>query len=268
MKRAFGSFVDCVQDGVMSACGAFDTASLERIYESLELRGEKYFDQDGNVVGITQDEHWRIHVRRVLFVSNRFGVAKPDHSEDLEFYVVEKKLDWYMYPSKFYTGSNPITEDIGRMESQGRSLQSDACGAISIPSCTEDDFAENNARSDKHSSTSNSSSGTDALQGAAAHETEEQLPTTRSSPSDSESTKNATMADRNSSTSGFCLEEGDGLRTYENIETTRAELKPEEHIQENDVQEPSQPISYKTELTHHTLCSNLELGSFPGSFPF
>lgn len=45
MDRAFGSFEECVQDGVMSACGAYGTAPLDRIYRCIEQRMEKYFDE-------------------------------------------------------------------------------------------------------------------------------------------------------------------------------------------------------------------------------
>lgn len=45
MDRAFGSFEECVKDGVMSACGAYGTAPLDRIYRCIEQRMEKYFDE-------------------------------------------------------------------------------------------------------------------------------------------------------------------------------------------------------------------------------
>lgn len=49
-----------------------------------------------------------------------------------------------------------------------------------------------------------------------------------------------------------------GSRAYEH----------DKKVEEDKCIEQSQQVSYKTELTFHTLCSNLEIGSFPGSLPF
>lgn len=43
--RAFGSLDECVADGVLAACGAYQTAHLKRIYDSIEQREERYFNE-------------------------------------------------------------------------------------------------------------------------------------------------------------------------------------------------------------------------------
>lgn len=44
MKRVFENMCDCVKDGVISACGAFDSTSLKRIFETLQLREESFYN--------------------------------------------------------------------------------------------------------------------------------------------------------------------------------------------------------------------------------
>lgn len=47
MKRAFASLDACIHDSVLSACGAYDSASLERIFQCIEQREERFFN-DGS----------------------------------------------------------------------------------------------------------------------------------------------------------------------------------------------------------------------------
>lgn len=279
MNSAFGSLAECVQDGVMSACGAYDSAPLSRIFQCLESRREQYFDEskslsnslatfldcfqslhrvltiwikisyagyfvgclsDGNIITLVESKEWKSAVRRTLFSSDRFGIEKSEHSSNLSFFVVNEKQDWYWYPS---TLKKEVDLDLAneRIKFSKKEILKEEAKFLS---------------KEEHSAYSESSSSGAYGKG---QERTECVDKSDMSTASSELRGDEVIGNANN------LEASASDSSLDTNSTCNIEKSVDLEENATDVPEQSQLFSYKTELTLFTQYSNMELSGLPTS---
>lgn len=216
-------------------------------------------------MALAQGRDWKLNVRRTLFTSSRFGVEKAEHSDGLEFYVVDKHHNWFLYPISTRTNEpHPVVQEehLDKEKSRLEEIEQrfPRAGYPSSQTGDGDQNSQSPQSRDRLCKSTSSSGNSEALLTSPKRGKDVSVSNTRSTTT-ADSTRTTTARGDLTSDSALLREGAKMLKDDPHVGNDK-------EVEGNKCIEQSQQVSYKTELTFHTLCSNMEIGSFPGSLPF